>query len=111
MELVQLTRELNINATKEEVYDCLHYLTDDDYNGTNGIANYVEITLKTGYVKYISKLEKKMLSFKDDTNLKEFIKEVMEDDFGENDDYYAYELSMTEVYGTLVITVSAIYSY
>lgn len=105
--LIQKHYELNINATDVEIYNCLHYLTDEDFNGNNGSDYYMTFETPTG-TKSMSRLEGAMMNLNEYNELGEFIEYVLADNYA-LDPYYAdYQVFTTVVYDTLVIVLSFI---
>lgn len=80
-----ITKQINLSATDDEILSCLEELVDESFKH------------KLSY--YIDEI--------DNYELKDFFYKVISECYwGENDDYYAYDCTITEVYGTLVITVA-----
>lgn len=106
VELTQISYELPLCATKEELYNCLHHLTDEDYNGNNGEEYYMTFVTSKG-TKRMSRLEGAMTHYDEYDSITEFIEFVIGDCYF--DPYYKdFSLFTTEVYGSLVIVLSYI---
>lgn len=103
--MVQLHYELSLNANEKEIYDCLHKLTDDDYNGDNGEEYYMTFHTATGS-KRMARLEEAMTHLKEYDNLDEFIDYVIGDCYALDTYYKDFSLFTTVVYDTLVIVLS-----
>lgn len=106
-ELTQISYELSLNATEKEIYDCLHKLTDEDYNGNNGEDYYITFHTSTG-IKRMARLEGAMTHLKEYNNLAEFIDYVVGDCYALDPHYRDFSLFTTTVYDTLVIVLSYI---
>lgn len=106
MELTQKKYELSLRANEKEIYDCLHELTDEDYNGNNGEEYYMTFHTSTGS-KRIARLDEAMTHLNEYDELTEFIEFVIGDCYF--DPYYEdFNLKITVVYDTIVIVLAYI---
>lgn len=103
-ELAQIKYELPLSANNKEIYDCLHRLTDNDYNGNNGEEYHMTFTSSTGS-KRMARLEEAMTHLGEYDELTEFIDYVIGDCYF--DPYYKdFLLTTTVIYDTIVIVLS-----
>ena len=106
LSLEQKSYTLKLNSTNEEIYNCLHFLTDEDFNGNNGTEYFTIMETPEGDKK-ISHLDASMMFIGGFTNLSEFIEDVIKKNY--SDDYYSdYKLSIVTVYDSLVIVLSTL---
>lgn len=99
--------ELSLNATNDEIKKCLHYLTDDDFNGTNGSDYFVEVEVDDDDTEFMSMLDSYMLRIDDFSELDDFIFHVLKSCYYEDsDDYEEYNIYIKTIYDTLVIVVA-----
>lgn len=101
--------ELSLNADNHEIKKCLHYLTDDNFNGDNGSDCYVEIEIDDE-VQLVSMLDNYMLRIDDFTELDEFIFHVLKSCYCEDsDEYEEYSIYIKAIYDTLIIVIAYTY--
>lgn len=110
MNLKQLNYDININASKEEVYNCLMYMTENRFNGTTGKKYLVPVKTDMGTVM-MSELDRAMLLYNDNISVKDFINHVLNLNYSQKEYFNDYEIFMIEVYDTLVISVAVTYEY
>lgn len=98
--------ELPLNASDDEIEKCLHYLTDNDFNGSNGSDYFVEVEID-GDFEFVSMLYSYMLRIDDFAKLDDFIFHVLKSCYYEDsDEYEEYNIYIKTIYDTLVIFVA-----
>lgn len=93
--------EFSLNAEENDVYKGLHHLTDEDYNGLNGLYLH-----STGGHTY-SKLELDMFEYEKCDNLVKFIKDILSNCY-KNTLYKEYKIVTKIIYDTIIVVVSCL---
>lgn len=92
--------EISLGSTKEEVYNCLFNLVDEDYNGENGV--YMHSFTHGVY----STLEMKINEFDKCINIVKFIEDILNECYSK-DRYKDYKIVTNVLYDTVYVVVSA----
>lgn len=90
-----------LNATERDVLEGLIHLTDEDYNGLNGLYMH-----SFGGYTY-SKLEMDMFGYKDCDDLIKFIEDILNNCY-KNTLYKDYKIVIKTIYDTVIVVVSTI---
>lgn len=98
--LVVKNCELSLGATKEEVYDCLFKLVDEDYNGENHM--YMHSFTHGVY----STLEMKIDDFDECKSIVKFIEDILNECYSKKK-YKDYKITTNVLYDTIFVVVSA----
>lgn len=103
-ELIVKDCEFSLGATKEEVYEGLFNLVDEDYNGANG--KYMHSFVHGVY----SSLEMEIDGFDNCINIVKFIEDILHDCYLDKkfNKYKNYKIITNVLYDTVFVVVSAI---